>query len=63
MRKFLVRKPEVHIATYVVEANNEKEAIQILKNDYTDERCNEIEFEYSHTMDTNLWDVRLYNEI
>ena len=63
MRKFLVRKPEVHIATYVVEANNEKEAIQILKNDYTDERCNEIEFEYSHTMDTNLWNVRLYNEI
>lgn len=63
MPKFLVRKPEIHIATYIVEANNDKEAMEIVKNDYTDERCEEIEFEYSHTMDTDLWDIEPYGKI
>lgn len=60
MSKFLVKKPEVHIATYIVDANNADEAIRILKENYDDERCEEIVFEYSHTMDTDLWDVELY---
>lgn len=62
MAKFLVRKPEIHIASYIVEADDEKEAMQIVKNNCYDERCEEIEFEYSHTMDTDLWDVDVYKE-
>ena len=61
MSKFLVKKPEVHIATYIVSADSEKEAIQLVKDGYyDDEFCYEIELEYSHTMNEKFWDVELY---
>lgn len=62
MSKFLVKKPEVHIATYIVNADNEKEAIQLVKDGhYDDEFCDEIELEYSHTMDEYFWKTELYS--
>jgi hypothetical protein len=58
--KYVVEIREVHFATVIVEAENEddarKQAVEHLWNN------NDIEMEYSHTLDREDWPVREYQE-
>lgn len=56
MRKFNVIVKEVHTRTIEVEAETATEAIE-KANNVIEEGENEINLEYSHTMDCSDWDV------
>jgi len=60
MPKYKVITKEVWIQPIIVEANNKKEALEIVA-DGSGEML-ENEFEYSHTQDTDTWEVQSNEE-
>lgn len=57
MTEYRIFVREVHIQEYTIEANNEQQAIDMVQDGqgYLDEQG----FEYSHTLDTSLWTIRI----
>lgn len=57
MKKFIVERREVWVQDIEVEAENERDAIDLVEsNDF--EPVNEGNFEYSHVMDSDTWTVK-----
>lgn len=58
--KYIVKRPEVHIAELEVEANSKEEAIEKVKEHFFDnDICLEIDHYYSHALDESLWKVEI----
>lgn len=55
MSKFVVFMREVYVQGYEVDANDEKEAIEKVRDG--DGELLEDHFEYSHTLDSETWTV------
>ena len=54
--KFLVQVREVHVSTLEVEATSKEDALDQVRRDGTD-AGEEINLEYSHTLDSDNWTV------
>jgi hypothetical protein len=55
--KYSVSIPEVHYATIYVEADNEKDAIELAEEKYAVTGIPDEPLEYSHSLDKDNWDT------
>lgn len=63
MKKYIVKRPEVHIAELEVLANSKNDAIEKVRENFFDEDvCKEIDHYYSHALDESLWSVQTEEE-
>jgi len=60
MNKYMVLVREVHVQGYLVQAETPDQAKEIVRNGGGE--LNEAYFEYSHTLDPDLWTVEETDE-
>lgn len=55
--KFIVNVKEVHNLPFLIEASTHDDAIAIVKGQIAEGSANFDILEYSHTLDSKMWDV------